>query len=160
MLTDIETIAAEALHNLFMVKTSIEKLERAVRLWAYMHKLNRRVMIVGDDGLAPGLADSIRRYVNVDVDYASSTEEALEIWRTQRHAVVVSGVMMTSHIDTFQLLSDIGRGPRAIIYADKISEASRNAARMADARIMKISAEQALMACVREMLDDAVPFEH
>lgn len=161
MLPDIEAFAQDAFYKLSMVKTSIEKLERAVRLWAYMHKLNRRVLVVGDDGLAEGLSESIRRYVGVDVDSALSTEEAFESWKSHRHAVIVAGVMTNSHIDTFRLLSDIGRGPRAIIYSEKqISETTRNAARMADAQVVKISAEQALMARVRELLNEAVPVEH
>ena len=161
MSLDIEFFAADAYHKLSMVKSSIDKLEKAIRAWACRNKLNRKVMVVGSDGIAAGLADSIRRSVNVEVDYAASAEEALDTWKISRHAVVVASVTSTEDADVFQLLSDIGRGPRAIVYVDnQISEATRNAARIADAKIMKISAEAAMMTGIKDLLDDAVPTEH
>ncbi len=111
------------------VDASMQRIETLLKINA----LKRRVLVVDDDADARRLtADTIRKGVDVHVDESTSFD-AKNNFSTKRHAVVVVSLLLDGGENGIDLLLSFGRGPRAVLVADKADENLTKAASVAHA---------------------------
>lgn len=136
-----------------------ELVREKFRSHIFAKRLSRAVLLLEDTEIVRmTLADKIRLTTGVDVYEASSIEEADQLWSLHRPAVVVVDVHLANGESGLDFLTEVGRGPRAIIYSGYVTgDLAERVARLSHARFVDKGDPDRVAAVAKELLDEAVP---
>lgn len=123
------------------------------------HALTRAAMIVdADHAVCTSLASHISMALAMRVYPVTSAEEAIATFRNRRPAVILLDYDLGDGPSGLEVIRDIGRGPRVILYSDQVSQVVlEETARSVHALAVRKSDRAAIVAAVRTLTLDALP---